>query len=523
MPIAIQSSLLKIALLTCFAVQSHAKFWFKDVASGSGLVQPRPTLKFGGPCVADIDGDGYYDLILSYHNEDLPQIYFGSRSGKFTLAPFETPVYDIHGVAVAQRTAWTRQRIVAISVGGGMGTFLRPPLFYLTGKGRVITDISRKYGLGRRKSRGRNVVFMDLSMKGIKKRRRNKGGPDMVVVNFLGNSNSLRQYAYQNIKGKYVARRIKGFERETRGRVEVTDIDGDGIMELISIRKMRIYKLKAPFHFEDVSERFLPDGIHTEALTGTSVVEFDYDNDGDFDLYVARSDQSLVSHMRRVSLMYSHDLLLENRNGTYVDVSEQAGIPRKTNSMGVTAGDFNNDGYVDLFVSQWNKLDILLLNKGNGKFEKRIGMVPKKKRAVGNHAVAVDYNLDGKCDLIVGQGNVNGWFRGDYLLMKNQMKFTGKNHYLLVRVGNEPSLSTTNLHAVVKVLVGGMIMTQRVGSRGAQGGGGSLIDTLHFGLGRRKKVTAVRVVWTTGVSHQRNWVRTDRMIHFGTRFHYEDR
>lgn len=507
--------MLRIALFLCIVIQSRADFWFWNAASSSGLVQPRPTLKFGGPCVADIDGDGYYDLILSYHNEDLTQIYFGSRSGKFTLAPFQTPVYDIHGVAVAQRTALSKQRVVAISVGGGMGTHLRPPLFYLIGEGRVFTDISRKYGLGRRKGRGRNVVFMDLSMKNIKTRRKNFGGPDMVVVNFLGNSNSLRQYAYQNIKGKYAVRRIKGFERERRGRVEVTDIDGDGIMELISIRKLRIYKLKAPFHFEDATEKFIPSDIPSEALTGTSVVEFDYDNDGDFDLYVARASQPLVSHMKRVSLMYSHDLLLENRNGTYVEVSAQAGLPRKTNSMGVTAGDFNNDGYVDLFVLQWNKPDLILVNKGNGKFWKRSGMVPKRRRAVGNHAVAVDYNLDGRCDLIVGHGNTHGWFRGYYLLMKNKMKLTRKNHYLLVRVGTEPSLSTTSLHAVVKVIVGGMIMTQRVGSRGAQGGGGSLIDTLHFGLGRRTKVTAVRVTWTTGVSRQKKFVRADRMIHFG--------
>lgn len=511
----LKSPWLRIVVITCFAFRSDAQFWFKDVASSSGLVQPRPTLKFGGPCVADIDGDGYYDLVLSYHNEDLTQIYFGSASGKFTLAPFQTPVFDIHGVSVAPHTAWSRQRIVAISVGGGMGTNLRPPLMYLTGRGRKFTDISRKYGLGRRKSRGRNVVFMDLSMKNIRTRRGRRGGPDMLVVNFLGSSKVLRQYAYENIRGNYTVRSISGFDDETRGRVEVTDIDGDGIMELISIRKMTFYKLKAPFQFEDITAKVMPSHILMGALTGTAVVEFDYDNDGDFDLYIARADQQLVTYLGRLPLVYSHDILLENQNGKYVDVTEQAQIPRGTNSMGVTAGDFNNDGYVDLMVTMWRDPDIILVNKGNGKFEKRSGMIPKKKRAVGNHAVAVDYNLDGKVDLIVGHGNTHGWFRGDYLLMKNGMQLTNSNHYLLVHVGNEPSLSTTSLHAVIKVLVGGKVLTRRVGSRGAQGGGGSFIDTVHFGLGKYTKVSAVRVVWTTGKGQQKRFVQADRLIRFG--------
>lgn len=356
---------------------------FEDITVVSGICQRRPTLKFGSPCVADIDNGGHYDLILSYHNKDLTQLYFRSENRTFTVSKFRTKTFDIHGISVSQRTAFSRNRVVAVSVGGGKGSNLRPPEAYLVTPERKIFPITRKFGLGQRKGRGRNCAFMDLSMKRSAERRITYGGPDILFANFLGNrlQNKLTQFAYQNFRGSYEPRRIAGYEKEWRGSVEVTDFDGDGAMELISIRALRFYKLIRPFKFSDVSKELLPKDLDVGYMIVTSVTEFDMDNDGDYDLYVARANRKLMTHLLPFVGDNRRDILLENRDGRYVDVSAKAVLPVGIDSMGVTTGDFNNDGYSDLMISTWKGSDLFLMNQGSARFKRVVGLTMKPAKS----------------------------------------------------------------------------------------------------------------------------------------------
>lgn len=487
----------------------------EDVTVPVGINQPHPSLKFGGPFVGDLDGDGLYDLVLSFHNGIRTRIYFGTEDGSFQLSPFIPQRRDIHGVAAAQRTAHSRDTTLAISVGGGNGDNLKPPEIYLVNSDRIITDISKGYGLGQLASRGRNTLFMDLHLLKKWQKRENKGGPDMLVSNYLGpTSRDLRQFAYENINGEYKLRDVPGFQFQNRGRVEVTDIDNDGIMEVISIRSLEIFKLIEPFTFVDATRDVLPPGFYVPPLSVSAVAEFDMDNDGDFDLYVARADRTLMTHRPANESDDLSDYLLENRNGRYVDVSEHSGIQKGANSMGVSTGDLNNDGYVDVIIIRYKEPDIVLLNQGDGTFQKVDGLIPKDSDTVGNHAVAVDYNLDGRVDILVGHGDVDT-INGKYLIMKSQLPLTENSHYLLVTVANEPSRGATALHAVVTVFVRGQRLTRRVGSRGAQGGGGSYLTTVHFGIGSYSSVECVRVRWSNGIHRKVMNVAADQKLFFG--------
>lgn len=494
---------------------------FQDVTLASGVQQRRPSLKFGGPLVADLDDDGHYDLVLSFHNGDRPQLYFGSANGTFTFHPFRPSVADLHGFAAAQPCATSRRRLLSVSPGGGGGKALKLPELFLFYPNRTIVEVTRSLGFGSTPVRGRNTLFLDLSRKSKRRRVQTCGGPDIIFVSLLTQKvPSLKQFAYDNIGGRFRQRRLPGYEDEVRGHVELTDIDGDGIMEIISIQGLSIFAISEtpgqPSKFLDVSDRVLPSNFpfNRNDRTVHAVAELDYDNDGDFDLYVARGDRSLLSRLgpRRTD---TSDILLMNRGGTYVDVTKAAGIPAGTESIGVTVADFNNDGFVDILVILYREPDMLLLNQGSGTFKRVDRLIPKPTTTVGNHAVAVDYNQDGKVDAIVGQGGDRPPFRGLYRIMKNVMPLRSTNRYLLVKVRSDPMLTATALHAIVKVFIKGKMQTRRLGSRGAQAGGASYIDTVHFGIGKSTRVDRVVVRWTSGLTAQRNNIAGNSKVTIG--------
>lgn len=499
---------------------------FNDKLASSGLLDhaPKYSLKWGGPCVADLDNDGIYDIILSFHNRNHTRIYMGNGDGTFKLfidprtrRPFHTKVLDVHGVSVAPVTTRSTDRIISFSVGGGSGTKLRGAEIYIMTAKRDFKEVTNSRGFGRIKSRPRNTIFMDLQLKSNERRRREGGGPDALFVNFMVPRNGKTQFAHGNIRGYYpLVRDIGDFKFQQRGRTEVTDVDGDGKMEVVSIQQLKFYKISRPFILNDITRRVLPSRLKFGKFTVTAVAELDYDNDGDFDLYVARSDRRLFTNRGPVPGDDYSDILLRNEGGFYTDVTRSAEIPRRTDSMGVTVGDFNNDGHVDVLVVLYGGPDMILMNRGNGKFRQVNGLIPKRKGDVGNHAVGVDYNLDGRLDAIVGHGKVSKKGFGPYLLLQNRMALTRRRHYLTVTVRNDPTRAATPLHAVVTLFLrGGKRILRRVGSRGAQAGGGSYLESVHCGLGDERSVLMVSVRWTSGVQEIRRNVRANQRVFFG--------
>lgn len=128
--------------------------------------------------------------------------------------------------------------------------------------------------------------------------------------------------------------------------------------------------------------------------------------------------------------------------------------------------------------------------------------------------MAVDYNLDGRVDLIVGRGDVKV-ITGFYSLLRNNIPLTERNRYHLVKVANAGDRGATSLHVVVTVQVAGMTITRRVSSRGGQGGGGSNLDTVHFGLGPRSVVPWLKVVGTNRIIETKLNVKSNQMVSFG--------
>lgn len=123
----------------------------------------------------------------------------------------------------------------------------------------------------------------------------------------------------------------------------------------------------------------------------------DYDNDGWMDILVLSG-----SRFGDPPTDASNRLYKNNRDGTFTDVTRKAGLFRTGFSYGVTVGDYNNDGFEDLFITGWGQ-NVLYRNNGNGTFTdvtKEAGLVNPQPR-FGSGCAFVDYDRDGKLDLFV--------------------------------------------------------------------------------------------------------------------------
>lgn len=166
----------------------------------------------------------------------------------------------------------------------------------------------------------------------------------------------------------------------------------------------------SPVQFIDIAEQAglnLPNvwgGVEQKRVIietkGSGVAFFDYDNDGWLDIYLTNGSR-LDTHWAPGTEPTTH-LFKNNRNGTFTDVTEKSGIGRSGWQTGVCVGDYDNDGWDDLFCTFWGH-NILFHNNGNGTFTdvtKKAGLEQGNGRW-GTGCSFVDYDRDGHLDLFV--------------------------------------------------------------------------------------------------------------------------
>jgi hypothetical protein len=133
--------------------------------------------------------------------------------------------------------------------------------------------------------------------------------------------------------------------------------------------------------------------------TGCGVAFYDFDNDGWLDIFLVNG--SRLEGFPPGQAPSSH-LFKNNRDGTFTDVTEKAGLLRSGWGQGVCIGDYDNDGFDDLFVTYFGK-NVLYHNNGDGTFTdvtEKAGVAGNGKRW-NTGCAFVDYDRDGKLDLFV--------------------------------------------------------------------------------------------------------------------------
>lgn len=171
--------------------------------------------------------------------------------------------------------------------------------------------------------------------------------------------------------------------------------------------------------FEDVARQTGLDFWHSSGATGDFLLPeitgsggalLDYDNDGDLDVYLVQGAPLTVPVAGKLMVPLppgwkpGNRLFRNNlaRTGklSFTDVTEQAGVGYRGVGMGVAAGDYDNDGYVDLYVTNFGH-NVLYHNNGNGTFTDVSRTAGVESFGWSTSAAFIDYDRDGHLDLVV--------------------------------------------------------------------------------------------------------------------------
>ena len=306
------------------------------------------------------------------------------------------------------------------------------------------------------------------------------------------------------------------------------DFDHDGDLDLfLGGENDVVFRNNGNSTFKDVTTEM---GFGANSSISRDIDLGDFDDDGDIDLFVTREDGK--------NILYSN-----LRRGRFSDVTADAGILAMSGSGASAIGDYNNDGFLDIFITSLDGSEAKLFqNKNNGSFKEDKGSTKvfnTLKSTKIQDVTFMDFDNDGYQDILVVGENVEPGKRSTFLLHNNGRGFfanksnllsqdmvdgkqvglgdynldgdldmymvalDGKlrlfrndggngNHYLKMKLVGLKAGSAKNNHfgigAKIEVRAGDLYQMQVVTS-----------PNIHFGMGNRTKADVVRILWTNGV------------------------
>jgi enediyne biosynthesis protein E4 len=464
---------------------------FTDVTGAAGLNGTGFT--FGDPIWGDFDGDGNLDLFVDNHYQEPPYLYRSNGDGTFTdIRPTSglTPVGDRHGSAWADfDNDGDLDLFITKGARGGRTLGSKKDQFYEDLGGGQFRDIAEAAGVTNSFGRGRSVAWGDYDGDGHLDLLLGNTGTDLVL--------------YKNHRdGTFIDKTVQaGLGNLQYAECAFADYNNDGLTDIFCVvsgtHPLRDILLKNNGNgtFTNVSSQA---GI-LDLNNGRAIAWGDYDNDGDLDLFVSRGSGTHNNDEALKQTLYRN-----NGNGTFTEVTDQAGLGRFSNNRAAAWGDYNNDGYLDLYVvnsgndSEGKGPNYLYKNNHDGTFtdvarRERVDVLVFSR---GRGAAWGDYDNDGFLDLFVTDGEDGTLFiEGPQFLFHNE---GNRKDWLKVRLVG----TTTNrqgLGAKVRIQIG-----QGIQYREANGASGHFLSQgagpLHFGLDAATVVDRLTVEWPTGLS-----------------------
>jgi enediyne biosynthesis protein E4 len=332
--------------------------------------------------VGDYDGDGFPDLYVTQYGRSI--LFHNNGDGTFTDVTEKAGVavpgwsssavwfdYDNDGrldLFVCNFVEFSKSKnlncVAYNKPGYCVPTLYKPSpswLFHNNGDG-TFTDVSQSSGIAKYLGKAWGVVATDLN---------NNGKMDLFVAN-----DTARNFLFMNRgNGKFeeiAALAGVGYSQTGRPRsgmgVDSADFNQDGWMDLfvanIDHEEFSLYQNNHDETFDDQADA-TPIGLSTRLMSGWGLKFFDYDNDGNLDLFLANGNPDDLIETMQKDVTYREPLLLFHSDGkTLHNVSAESGplFARNLSARGLAIGDFDNDGAVDVLISVNDDAPLLLRN-----------------------------------------------------------------------------------------------------------------------------------------------------------------
>ncbi len=446
---------------------------FADVTSQAGFSLAK--LPTHGLAWGDFDGDGWVDLYINHHAKR-PQLMRNQHDGTFldvTDSAGMDALTDRHDCAWADFNADGKLDLYC-AAGAQRGKGSKPNQLWQNNGDGTFRDVAAQFKVADDFGRGRTLSWLDYNQ---------DGALDLFVGNQLDENLQSTNRLFRNDGGVFTdVAASSGLGKRFGGIVSaVSDYNQDNSWDLAVATDNEIFLFMNNGNGSFRQKTPKQTGLYAKSVR--ALAWGDYDNDGYADLFVAAADGA--------SKLFHND-----RNGHFTDVTSAANL-RQTNQYPAADAlwaDLDNDGWLDLFIVRQspshatNNPDIVWRNNGNGVFTDVTtrARLAGPTRGQGDSAAAADYDNDGFLDLFVTNGKNP---QGAGYLYHN---LANRQRWLTIRLlgsGANPAALGSKIW-----LTSGGKTQYREYLDGSAGRSQSQVDA-HFGLGKETRIQSIKIQW----------------------------
>ena len=517
----------RIFLLLCFSIFVKVQGQqFTDITNQSGIdhyFEVYEGMFGGGIAVLDYNNDGFEDLYITggmQEDQLLENLQNGTFKNVLKTARLESVLrFVTQGVAAADfnRDGWMDLFVTTITTKSQKRKIPRAQNLILINQGDgTFKNNSKSFGIQRIESFSTGISVGDFNLDGY---------PDLYVGNYFTDydgglkeisdativnaGKTAKGYLYENKGGKRFKEVSEKYNIDHRGFSFggiFTDFDNDNDLDLI-VNNDFGYKAKPNYllenlypkkEFQYVGENYEMD-LRINAMGGATA---DINADGFLDYFIS-------------NIRYNRFMIQDPEKNIFKDQAEALGTQLFTISWGANFNDFDHDGDIDLFVSNGDlnpncvPMYNFFFENVNGQFKEESTKFGLKDYGVGRGSAIFDLENDGDMDLVVvsqkpireyGPPSITRLYRNDI----------EEGNYLQVKLkGNASTLSAHG--ARIQVFSDSLFINQEI-----DGGNTSHLShnsTLaHFGLGKRKIIDSLKVIWPGGEITKMNQIKTNQKI-----------